>query len=173
MTAIRLQEALAEEVETILKDIRGKGEDGGERKLTAYRQALPKLEQQIPDREWEPGENADTIPCVEPSWPYCIVRVNSGELETSMGTNRVRVTLVFGVYDDDRENRGTWTVMNMIHRVMERFTKKPVLAGQFRVNDGAGMAWVLDDGEEYPYYFGALTMEWDTFFVRREEDRYA
>ena len=63
-------------------------------------------------------------------------------------------------------------IMNMIHKIARRFTENPVLKDRYRLNGDAGISWVLDEEDRYPYYFGAMEMTWDTFFVRREEDRY-
>lgn len=178
MTALELQKTLAVEVEDILKDIICKTENGEKRRVRAFLQKLPKRIQELTAGEAQEDEGEmpeDGI--MEPeedekAYPYCIVRVDSGELKTLQSTNKVKVTLIFGIFDDDRACEGHQVILNMIQRIMVRFTENPVLNARFRMDDGEGITWVLDDGEAHPYYFGAMTMTWDTFFVRRE-DRYA
>ena len=60
----------------------------------------------------------------------------------------------------------------MIHRISERFITKPVLKGKYRLVKKNGIQWMLDDEDRYPYFIGAMSMDWDTFFAE-SEDKYA
>ena len=59
--------------------------------------------------------------------------------------------------------------MNIFQRIAERFTIDPVLNQKYRMNYEAGINWMLDEEDRYPYFYGAMEMTWDTFFVRRED----
>ncbi len=191
MTAYELQKDIAEEVEKILQCILLKDIKGNEAHIKAYAQALPKRMQNIHDCDCEkeaeetPDEGAvidddfvldegvimDEILEDDP-YPYCIVMVNSGELQPLQNVHEIQTTLVFGVFDDDKACQGHQVIMNMIHRIAERFTRNPYLKDKYRMNHDAGITWILDDVDQHPYYFGAMEMTWDTFFVRLEDDKY-
>ena len=184
MTAYELQKDVAEEVEKILHCMLLKDAKGNETHLKAFLQSLPKRMQGVREEETEeenvedgnvmPDESvtAEEISCEDDPYPYCIVLINSGELHPVQGAHEVKTTLVFGVYDDDKECQGHQVIMNMIHKVAERFMKNPCLRDKYRMNHEAGITWVIDDEDRYPYYFGAMVMTWDTFFVRLEDDKY-
>lgn len=165
MTAFELQKDLAEEVEDILKEMLLKDVKGQETRLRAFQQCLPKRKQTVDGDVCELEEEEDP-------YPYCVVRIDSGKLETAQSAGQVQTVLVFGIFDDDRECQGHQAILNMIHRITERFTEDPVIKDRYRMNAEAGISWVLDEEDQYPYYFGAMEMTWDTFFVRRKEDRY-
>lgn len=167
MTAYALQKDLEEEIEEILKDIILKDVDGGTTKLKAFSQELPKRMQEVKGDEVMPEEDPEEDP-----YPYCVVRVASGNMDMVLGAQQVETVLVFGIFDDDAGRQGHLVIMNMIHKIAQRFTKNPVLKDRYRLNGDVGISWVLDEEDRYPYYFGAMEMTWDTFFVRREEDRY-
>lgn len=165
-TAFQLQKDLAEEVEGILKDMLFKDVKREQTGLRAFAQELPKRRQEIKKGQIMPEDDDDP-------YPYCVVRVDSGKVETAQSAQEIKTVLVFGIFDDDTECSGHQAIMNIIQKISERFTRNPVLKDRYRMNYDAGISWVLNDEDWYPYYFGAMDMTWDTFFVTREEDRYA
>lgn len=190
MTAYELQKDIAEEVERILQCMLLKDVKGNEVHLKAYTQALPKREQNIHDHE-----EAEAVPVPDESimadedialdegtimderleedpYPYCIVKIDSGGLQPAQNVHEVQITLIFGIFDDDKECQGHQVILNMIHKIAERFTKNPYLKEKYRMNHEDGITWVIDDEDQYPYYFGAMEMMWNTFFVKMEEDKY-
>lgn len=171
MTAYALQKDLAEEVEEILKDILLKDVNGKSAKMKAFPQALPKRFQEVSDEKVNEGVMEEDDPEEDP-YPYCVIRVESGNMDMVQGAQQIETMLVFGIFDDDKSHQGHQVIMNMIHKIASRFTANSVLKGRYRVNEQAGISWILDDEDRYPYYFGAMNMAWDTFFVGREEDRY-
>lgn len=167
MTPTALQKELSEEIEKILKDIIFKTPDGGMEKIRIYGQRLPKKMQEIADCN-------EIIPWNDDKpYPFCCIKLDSGELRAIEGTHKIKTELVFGIFDDDEKCQGDQVILTMIQRISERFSKNPVLNGKFRMNLKEGIGWVLDPDDRYPFYFGAMEMTWDTFFVKGEEDRYA
>ena len=168
MTAMDLQAELAREIERILKDIRCRDRKGNLAEIRAYEQGLPKRMQNVEGNdEIMPEEMPE-----EELFPYCVVRIDSGEIQITGEMQQVKTVLVFGIFDDDMDCRGYKVIMTMIQRITDRFSRDPILNGRYRVNRDAGISWILDEEDRYPFYFGALEMSWDTIFVRRE-DRYA
>lgn len=173
MTAYELQLALGNEVERISKDILLKDVKGYPAHIKAFAQSLPKRFQDVADMEDDEGDIMPEAGEDEDPYPYCVVRIDSGRLETAESTHEITTTLVFGIFDDDARCLGHQAIMNLIHKITERFIKNPVLNNKCRMNEAADINWVLDDEDKYPYYFGAMEMTWDTFFAGREDDKYA
>lgn len=164
MTVFQLQKDLMEEIESVLSDIMLKKPKGGMSTIKSYSQELPKREQVV-----KPGSLMPEDDGTDP-YPFCVVRMESGSIFT--GAQGVRTILIFGVFDDALENQGHQALLNIIHRVSERFIINPVLKDRYRMNEREGINWILDDEERYPYYIGSMEMAWDAYFVERE-DRYA
>ncbi len=173
MTAYGLQEDIAAEVEKILRDMRLKDVKGNEAPLKAYCQELPRRIQEVAERL---GDNADIVISEESAedsiYPYCVVRLDSGEMNNTRDVQAIQTVLVFGIYDDDVQCQGHKVILNMIHKIAERFIKNPVLNGCYKLNEDSGITWMLDDQNPYAYYYGAMTMTWNAFFAGREIDRY-
>ena len=183
MTACELQKDIAEEIEKILDCMLLKDVKGNMTHLKAYAQNLPIRKQNINSTESAPDgpipddgnimQNEDEV--MEPDfeddpYPYCVVRVDSGLMQQE--AQEIQTVLVFGIFDDDIKCQGHQVIMNMVHKVAERFMKNPCLKDKCRLNYENGIAWALDDEEKFPYYVGAMYMTWDTFFVRLEGGKY-
>lgn len=166
MTIFQLQKDLAEEIEFILSDMIFKDPKGKPAHMKSYEQKLPKREQTIKLGNLMSEETDDEDP-----YPFCIVRMESGAVYAE--AQKVRTILVFGIFDDEFDNQGDKILMNVLNRVSERFIRNPVLKNMYRLNCENGINWILDDEERYPYYIGGMEMEWDAYFIGKEEDRYA
>lgn len=166
MTPIELQRELAEETENILKDIMCKTVSGKPANIRAFCQSLPKQMQNITAGPLAAKEEGDD------TYPFCVVRIDSGELEAVNGVMEIRTTLVFGIFDDDVSCQGHQIMLTMFQRIMERFAKNPVLNDRYQMNPAEGVEWTLDDEDRHPYYLGAMLMAWNTIFAGREEERY-
>lgn len=163
MTVFQLQQDLEEEIEKILSDMRFKNPQGKLTPMKAYCQDIPKRKQEIRKGALMPKEEE-----IEDPYPFCIVKAESGEIFE--GAQRVSIMLILAIFNDDKRNQGQQELLNVIHKISERFIKDPVLKDMYRMEDG--IEWVLDDEDRYPYFVGGMTMKWDTFFVKKE-DNYA
>ena len=169
MTGFQLQQDLGNEIEKILKDMLFYDVQGNLVHIKAYSQMLPKRRQEVGKGKLMPDEETNGM---DP-YPFCVVRFDGGKLETLGSTTKITTELIFGVYDETLENKGHQTLLNIFERVMERFVQDPVLNGCYRMNKEDGIEWILNDEDWYPYFIGAMSMTWDTFFVTRKEDKYA
>lgn len=170
MTAYALQKELGMEVEAILSDMLFKDVNGSQTNIKSYMQNLPKREQSIYVGGVMPIESM--MEDEKDLYPHCIIKLDSGFLESAQSAHEIKTFLIFGIFDDDMNCQGHQAILNIIQKIIERFTKNPVLNDRYRMNYEAGISWVLDDEDRYPYYFGALEMTWDIACVRRE-DKYA
>ncbi|WP_167955125.1 hypothetical protein [Anaerosporobacter faecicola] len=155
---------MKEELEKVLGEVRLKDPNntGKYTSIKIYEQVLPKIKIEY-DRYDEEEEDQSEEP-----FPYIIIKLDSGKIVNE--DEAVKVELLIATYDDDLQNQGHKDVLNIINKIYERFYKNPMLANKyFRVND---IDWVLQDDDMYPYYYGAMGME---FKVRmfKKEDRFA
>lgn len=163
MTVFQLQQDLAEEIETILSDMRFKNPAGSMVQMRAYCQDIPKRKQEIKKGALMPDEEETEDP-----YPFCIVKMESGGIFSE--AQKVSVMLIIATYNDDTQNQGQQELLNVIQRIAERFIKDPVLKDRYRMDQKAGINWILDDEDRYPYFVGGMTMKWDDFFVVKEDD---
>lgn len=163
MTVFQLQQDLAEEIETILSDMRFKNPAGSMVQMRAYRQDVPKRKQEI-----KKGALMSEEEETEDPYPFCIVKAESGGIFN--GGQSVSIMLILGVFNDDEQNQGQQELLNAIHKIAERFIRNPVLKDRYMLDQRYGIEWILDDEDRYPYFVGGMTMKWDTFFVEKEDD---
>ena len=158
MTATYLQTAIASDIAKIFEGDLFKNSLGEYVPLNVYEQYLP-----IRKDEDEP----DPV-------PYVIVRIEQGEVSGWTEAQEVRVTLLLGCFDDDTDNIGYKTVLGMIQKIEHRYLKDSMLDNRFMffMDDGHGFEWALQEEESFPYYFGAINMNFRTAAVRKE-DRFA
>lgn len=95
---------------------------------------------------------------IEDIIPYIIVRINGGKVETVHDPHLVNVTFLAGAFDEDENNKGFDAVEEIIHEIALHFTQNP-LFGEGRFRFDYPINWVNQDEESYPYFFGALTCD--------------
>lgn len=169
MVASLLQDDLVEELKVIFDGFHLSDPEGKLSGINIYPQNLPIPESEeqkdIPIEQLENGLANDKTK--EDPYPYIIVRVADGEIEDAASAQRVSTTLLIGVYDDSYEKHGSKDVMNIIQKIYTRFAKKPVLNGKYTIQ--YPISWTLQDEESYPFYFGGISLEWETAAIRRED----
>lgn len=158
-----LQAALAEEIRSVLSgitttDYRGNDVYG----VTVYEQNLP-----IPDPDAEPDDidgDYATLNGLEPYFPYALVRIYEAvEDEESDGGWDVTAEIHLGVHDADLANQGHRHILNMIQRIVDRFTHEPVLE-PYWIAVPNRMAWAVQedaDSAGYPFYFGGVSIHFE------------
>lgn len=145
MTARELQEAMAEDLKELFSDARYKTPEGGMAAPGIYKQALPKQESFDPDEEEEP-------------FPYIIVRIDSGTIETPRDPHKITMVLLVGVYDDSLDNSGHVSVLEILERIQMHYQEKPLLK-QFAYTDP--FKWALQDEPSWPHFFGAASVNFN------------
>lgn len=145
MTARELQDAVVADLKKLFSGIYYKTPEETTSPPNIYKQFLPK-------RTVEDGDKDDP-------YPYIIVRLDSGGIETQRDPHKVAVLLLIGIYDDDLQNNGYLAVMEIIEKIQRHYEETPALK-EFVCADPFN--WALQDEESYPYYFGACNL---TFHV--------
>ncbi len=154
MTALDFQQALANDVQHILKDIitvnaAGQRVSG----VKVYKQQLPVI---ASDEEDE-----------SQFLPYAIVKLSDGKTEDDDEPWTVTADILFGVYDPDKSNQGHQHIMVMCQRVIDRYAADSLLAGRYRAEQD--MEWALQDEDTYPYYFGGVRIKFNVPKIGRRE----
>lgn len=153
-TPIMLQDELVEELKRLFKDHLYK------RPGTAERVPINVFPQNIPVNETD--DEDDPI-------PYIIVRLNSGkDAGTRDSFHTVKLVIIIGIWDDALDAQGHRDVLNIIHKIYERFQTKPNLSNK-AVFDGE-FNWVLQEDGYYPYHFGACALNFHIAALRREDE---
>lgn len=169
-TPLFCQEALMKEIESLTAGMRFQNPKGGELLgLRVFAQALP-----VPGRQKEESENyEDSIEYREEGeeeavfqCPWCMVRIDSGQIPEINGRQEVNFGICFGVFNDALENQGHRELMNLIFRVYERFAKNPILDNQYTCT--GRFQWNLAEDDTYPYFFGAIATGFTFLGFRRE-----
>lgn len=142
MNARELQSDLAKDLEKLFAGKLYKAPTGENAGISVFEQHLPK---RLDDESEDP-------------FPYIIVRLDSGGIDTQTDPHKVAVLLLVGIFDDSIKNEGHKAVMEIIEKIQNHYEAEPVLAGQFRRTDPFN--WALQDEESYPYFFGAANLTW-------------
>lgn len=175
MSILTLQWKLCQEIEKITADMRMK--QPGKAELTAPRvfaQNLP-----IPQRNgWEVSGGDTDIPVEESEYgigyefPWIVAKIDLGIVSAPSKTQKVNVILVIGAFCDDSDAAGHEQIIIIMERIMERFSKNPLLGGQLLavpIDDDHMFRWSLQDEDTHPHYFGALEMAFEMPGFERED----
>ena len=180
ITPYYLQKDLCKEIERLTEDLRFLRPGSSERvKLKAYRQMLPLAEKDDTEvlDEYGGEEAYDKL------FPWALVQIAGGSIKEPSAEHRVNLNIVVGIYEPDTERNGHDDVMLVIERIIERFSKHPVLNRKFTItvitdnnisNSHELFEWALSDptDEAYPFYFGVLSLAFRMKGFERE-DKYA
>lgn len=171
MVALELQVDLAEEIRQLAAGMTFKNPTGGYTELNVFEQNLPmrqikKVEPTEEDAELDEDDEDEEL---QENFPYIIVRLDSGKSESAEAAHVIKTVLIAGIFDDSLKADGHKTILNLFEKIRERFRKNPVLKDRYEAGDE--MTWALPDEDEetFPYFFGAMYMEWITAEFRRED----
>lgn len=138
-------------------------------KMQVYEQALP-----IPEKDEKENMPRDTIDFVasdeeDPIYhcPWAVVKLSVGNIPGANADQTATASICFGVYNDSYDNNGHREILNLIQRVYERFARDPVLGSGFTCE--CNFEWAVQAEDTYPYYFGAIGMDFRFLGIRRED----
>lgn len=156
MTASHLQDALAEEVKEILKDIITEDE-AGERVegVNVFTQQLPRIR----------ANERDSTKAL----PYAVVKLLDG-VTADEEPWTVSVGIYLGICDRGRENQGHRHVMVMIQRIIDRFVSEPLLDDRYWAQPET--EWALDTEDLYPNFYGAVCIKFSVPKIGRRMTEY-
>ena len=158
LVASDLQKALVEVVGKCLADLVTVNAQG--EKVTGYNG----FEQRLPVQQ-DADDNPDQF------FPYYIVRLLEGNTEEEEDPWTWSVAIYLGVHDEETDNAGHYQLLNAMTRITTRFGQeatmgKPGYAG-FRCLPQMRMQ--LQDEDTYPYFLGAVLLQFAVPKVERED----
>ena len=152
MTANDLQKEIQKDLEALLADRRYETPAGEKAAVQVFRQFVPKR-----------ASEEDDDP-----FPYIEVRIAGGRLPNQESPEKVQVFLIIGIYDDDHENNGMESVMEIIHVIKVHYEETPLLAGKFVCDtEESPIEWDLQEEDSWPYFFGIMSLVFDIPAPRR------
>lgn len=172
MIAQALQDCLVDELGAILKGYRLKNRDGKLHDINIYPQSLPEPKPQtdaaggigmeLSGFQDFSGDSSDEF------FPFIIVYVHDGVIQEGPMAHTVQAGLAIGTYDGSSTRQGHRDILQIISKIEERFEKNNILAKKFILQ--FPMEWSLQDPDDdtHPYYFGGLSLNFDTPTYRRE-----
>ena len=143
MNARELQEAVCKDIEELFRGDSFQTVDGGMTgKVRTFRQYLPRLE----------AENEETL------FPFVIVKVDCGKIESPTEAHRVRLLLWAGVHDDNPENNGHLGVLEILERIQQHYQEQPALGPAVAAHP---FEWAMQDEESFPFFYGGCYVYFD------------
>lgn len=152
MTPLMLQDDLVEEIKRLFAESLFKNSMGELVPINVFPQSIPVEES---------DDDEDPI-------PYIIVRLTNGEDSGQGDSNHtVKVVIIAGMCDFSKDAQGHRGLLNIFSTIYERFQKNPCLNNKY-VHTGH-FKWAVQDDGYYPYFFGAVEMDFNIPAIRRED----
>lgn len=181
MNARELQTAVMKDLESIFSGNRFKTASRTMEPIRAYAQQLPKFDAQG----------------IDDFFPYAIVRIDKGGVESQTAPHKVDIMIIVGIYDDgtevyagEKENRkpgeppsfadgdgwdtrnlGTVAVMEVLEKIQAHYELEPSIENGKFYFDGP-FHWAMQDEDSYPYYFGVCEMSFTLAAPRKKESQF-
>lgn len=174
MNVRALQQAVIDDLERLFSNDSFKTPHNEMKPPKAYRQQLPQFDAQDTDD----------------FFPYIIVRIDKGSVESQTDPQKVDVMLVIGIFDDgteeyrpdsdaefvgddgwDNRNFGAMAVLEIMEKIQTHYEQKPSLENSAFYFDGP-FRWAMQDEDSYPYYFGVCELTFTLAAPRKEVSKF-
>ena len=177
MNARALQTAIKEDLESLFSGVPYKTPPQSAGNRPAF---YPDSPETLPDEE-TPGSGTirvfeQELPIREPGitedpFPYIIVRLDTGGVDSPTDPHKASIILLIGVYDDDKQNQGHKSVLEIMETIQTHYEKFPTLCGgNFQFTDP--FQWTLQDEPSWPYFYGACSLAFNLYAQRTEGSKY-
>ncbi|CAM3851317.1 MULTISPECIES: hypothetical protein [Paenibacillus] len=150
-TPYLLQDALVEEIKALFAGFETENAAGLPAPLNVYPQSLP-----------EKTDEDDSA-----HFPYIVVRIKDGGIESEEEAASCRIILVAGIYDPNPNYQGNKTILNILQKIETHLLSKRIIAGKFRIEYPYNWQ-IYDDEDLHPYYFGGAETNWTLPAVKQE-----
>lgn len=181
MNVRELQQAVMKDLENLFSGSRYKTPFKTMEPPKAYAQQLPQFDAQE----------------VDDFFPYIIVRLDKGGVETPTSPHKADLMIIVGIFDDgteaytgekevpepgeqpsfvgddgwDKRNFGHMAVLEAMERIQTHYEMEPALENGKFYFDGP-FHWVMQDEDSYPYYFGICEMSFTLAAPRKKESQF-
>lgn len=151
-----LQDGLKERLEEVLKDLTYDTplENGKTilRKVQVFTQNLPVK------------KKSDDNP-----FPFVLIKLVDGTQSNRVSDHSVKTFFIAGIYDDNLENNGHREAVNLINKIIQTLTERPVIANKYEVDFDSPISWSLPEEETTPYYYASTAVFFDAQKITRLE----
>ena len=148
MIPLRLQDDLIAELKEILKDELFNNESyAPEDENSKEYIPLNIFAQNLPLESSREEENS--------LFPYMVVKLDNGVISDYASAHEVKIVIVLGIFDEEKDAQGHRDVLHIINMIYERFAKKPMLNNQYMAK--LSFNWALQDEDTHPYYCNKKT----------------
>ena len=158
LVASDLQRGLLDEIGEILADVvTTRADEQKQVGFNGFIQQLPVLQNDDEDRDQ--------------FFPYYIVRLMEANTESDTDFWTWTVAIYLGIHDEGAENQGHFSLLNAMTRITNRFGREAVLGSPHHVGFRClpNMNMTLQDEDTYPYFFGAVLMQFAAPKITRED----
>lgn len=156
-TSMDLEKSLAEEFARLFSDCTFTNSIGHSAAIKSFVHSLPvkKGDDEL--------KSDDDLP-----EPYIISEVIGGKQASESEPHIVTVYVVACTCDDNTARQGHQDILLIIQRIIERFSKDPLLAQRFVSK--FPIEWAIVDEDTYPYYYGGLIMQFEVPAIEKEDE---
>ena len=152
MTAEFAADALNEDLKELLAGQLYRSSAGEKRAIRYFVNDLPVATGNDEDRSQDAQE------------PYIIARITEGTIPEGDAAQEVQIVLAIALYDDRPDRQGYRDVLHIIHEIIGRYCKNPVIrirpgsvgarGGPYTVRKPIG--WSVQNQPTTPYYYGIV-----------------
>ena len=152
MTAEFAADALAADLEDLFAGQLYRSSAGEKRAIRYFVNDLPVATGNDEDRSQDAQE------------PYIIARITEGTIPEGDAAQEVQIVLAIALYDDRPDRQGYRDVLHIIHEIIGRYCKNPVIrirpgsvgarGGPYTVKKPIG--WSVQNQPTTPYYYGIV-----------------
>lgn len=148
-----LVDALAEEIENLLSDMKFPSPSGEMTKINIYKQLLPLYEE---------GEG-DSV------FPYVLIKFERSNTVDVSQRQSVSIVIGIGLWYEDNDRQYQHYAYRIYNRIMKRFIANNFLEN-FRCEPEFSFALSPEDEVTYPHYYAAIGTTWMIPGIDREVD---
>lgn len=156
MAVESLQEAIERDLKHLFQGYMLKNSRGLERELQIYQQDLP-----IRVGADEDGPEQD------PPEPYIIVQTLGGETPGVDDEELTDMILLICIFDEDPMRQGYRDVLRIIHQIQRFYAAHRITGRRYEVQ--FPFSWAVNQEDQYPYFFGAVSMKFQGTTIFAEE----
>lgn len=153
MTITFLQDALVEDVKQEFKGFKLVNQNEELANINIYPQNLPEKKEENDIKHF----------------PFIIVKLVNGKLESIEDDETVIVLFIIGIYDDNENKQGGKDIINIIekyknHLIHKKFIDKYELLYP--------LEWSIQEEDLHPFYYGGIETKWKIKKMQQKESEF-
>lgn len=155
MTQEFLQDAVAEDLQSLFEHYRLTNSLGVEQAVNVY----------LHDTPIRQGDD-EALDTKAPPEPYIIVRTMGGSVQDENSPHVVKIVLVICVYDRDPNRQGYRDALHIVNEIYSHYAAGGIVGKRYMLQ--YPIEWVTPDDDTHPYYFAAMSLNFEAPAVSRE-----